>query len=96
MEKEALICQLKELRPYALDSYKADLKGIFGSWARNEQTASSDLDILVHFQSGATLLDLSGLRIFLEEELHIRIDLVSENAISKDIQPYIYRDLVRI
>jgi predicted nucleotidyltransferase len=96
MEKEVLIYQLKELRPQALDSYKADLKGIFGSWARNEQTTSSDLDVLVYFQPGATLLDLSGLRIFLEEKLHIPIELVSENAINKDIRPYIYRDLVRI
>lgn len=32
--------------------------GVFGSYARNEQTKESDLDLLIDFNSKITLLDL--------------------------------------
>lgn len=96
MNRENLILQLKALQPIILEGYHAELRGIFGSWARNEQQTNSDLDVLVCFLPGATLLDLSGLRIYLEEELQIPIDLVSEKGVHKDIEPYIYKDLISI
>ena len=39
--------------------YKADIKGIFGSYARGEFSADSDLDLLVDFDDGAVSSILS-------------------------------------
>jgi uncharacterized protein len=41
--------------------------GVFGSFARGDATESSDIDFLVEFEQGRTLLDLSGLRLDLCE-----------------------------
>ena len=54
---------------------------IFGSIARGESGPESDLDLLVEFEPGRTLLDLSGLRLDLEEELGRPVDVVTPNGL---------------
>lgn len=76
--------------------YRADLRGIFGSWARGEAQADSDVDVLVEFQKGATLLDLAGLGDFLEERLRRKVDVVSQRAIRDEIRSRVYRDLLPV
>jgi predicted nucleotidyltransferase len=56
---------------------------VFGSFARNEQRARSDVDLLVDLPKGATLLDQAGLIIELEESLHRRVDVLTYGGISR-------------
>jgi len=56
--------------------------GIFGSYARNEETENSDIDILVKFKKGITLLQLIRLENELSEKLGIKVDLVTEGAVT--------------
>jgi predicted nucleotidyltransferase len=67
--------------------------GIFGSYARNEQTADSDLDILVSFDKILTLIDLSRITNELSEKLNIKIDLVTQKSLHPKLKPYIEKDL---
>ena len=46
--------------------YRTEIKGIFGSYARGDFHADSDLNLLVDFDEGANLFDLVGLQQFLE------------------------------
>jgi uncharacterized protein len=50
---------------------------VFGSVARGEASEQSDVDILVDALPGATLLDIGGLLIDLEELLQARVDLMT-------------------
>jgi predicted nucleotidyltransferase len=68
--------------------------GIFGSYAREEHTPESDLDILVKFRNGITLLQLIRLENELSEKLGVKVDLVTEGAITnKKLRNYIQKDL---
>jgi uncharacterized protein len=49
---------------------------VFGSVARGEATADSDVDLLVELEPGRTALDLSELILDLEEMLERRVDVV--------------------
>ena len=62
---------------------------IFGSAARGEALPASDLDLLVSFEAGRTLLDLIGLKHDLEELIDRPVDVVTDRALS----PYL-RDRV--
>ena len=62
-------------------SNKAEDVRVFGSIARGEDRPDSDIDILVRFQNGASLLDQSSLAIELEELLGVHVDLVSEGGL---------------
>lgn len=50
---------------------------IFGSTAAGDDRPGSDLDLLVEFEPGATLLDEAALSLELEELLGIHVDVVS-------------------
>ena len=67
--------------------------GIFGSYARNEDTPQSDIDILVDFRDQVTLFDLGGMKVDLSEMLNRPIDIVTERGINSRIKESIYRDL---
>jgi len=55
---------------------------IFGSYARGEQKETSDLDVIVEFEKRKSLLELVGIEQELEDNLGIKIDLLTEASIS--------------
>ena len=65
---------------------------IFGSVARGEARPDSDIDILVDFEKGATLFDLSGLTEKLRELLHFKIDLGDPKSLKPHVQPSVAKD----
>jgi predicted nucleotidyltransferase len=54
---------------------------IFGSVARGEITETSDLDLLVRFEPGRSLMDHGMLIEELQELLDVKVDVVSEGAL---------------
>jgi len=67
--------------------------GVFGSYAREEDTPQSDIDILVDFSEPVTLFDLGGIKYDLSDILNRPVDIVTERSVNKRIREYIYRDL---
>jgi predicted nucleotidyltransferase len=67
---------------------------VFGSVARGESHAGSDLDLLVEMEQGRTLLDLVGLWQDLEEALGRRVDVVSEGGLSPHLRERILSEAV--
>lgn len=96
MTKDQVLKTLQHLKKEISKNYKAEIQGIFGSYAREDQNLDSDVDILVKFQQGATLLDLARLSRFLEDKLQLKVDIVSERALRKEIESEIYKDLVLV
>ena len=94
MSQVELIGTLVGLKEEARRLYKAELKGLFGSHARGEARADSDVDVLVYFREGATLLDLAGLGDFLEEKLQRKVDVVSQRGVREEIRESVYSDMV--
>ena len=87
---------LENLKEEIRRRYRADVIGIFGSYARGEQSEKSDIDILVRFHEDATLFDFVGLSIFLEEKLGIRVDVVPQDTIRKEIRDRIMGEVVPV
>lgn len=96
MIKNKILKTLESLKPEVRRKYKAELKGIFGSYSRGEEKKNSDLDVLVEFLDGATLFDLAGLGNFLEKKLGCKVDVVSQRALREEIKPYVYEDLIAL
>lgn len=65
---------------------------VFGSVARGETTKNSDVDILVQLAKGKSLLDLVGLKLDLEDELGVDVDVVSYGGISKFLRDIILKE----
>ena len=54
---------------------------VFGSVARGKADLDSDIDLLVDFEPGASLLDHIGLFQDLEDLLGVGVDVVARNAL---------------
>ena len=67
--------------------------GLFGSVARNEETSSSYIDILFSLQNPIGLFTLSDLQFELEQKLHKKVDLVSENGLNKFIKERVLKEV---
>lgn len=69
---------------------------IFGSYARGEATAESDLDVLLSREPGSrmTLFDLGHYQEDLENALGLSVDLGT--AVSEYVRPYIAPDLITL
>ena len=77
------------LKPYGLERV-----GIFGSYARSEETSGSDIDILVKFRETLSLLDLAKIHRELSQILGKDVDLITEGSVKNErLKKYIYNDL---
>lgn len=77
-----------------LSSYKPKMIGIFGSFARHQETANSDIDLLVKFKDSPSLLQLIKIENELSKKLGFKVDLITEGAIKNQrIKKNIKREL---
>lgn len=65
---------------------------VFGSMARGEAGADSDIDLLVSLPPGYTLLKLSGLVRSLRELLGYPVEVASANHLREEMRDSILRD----
>ncbi len=70
--------------------------GIFGSFARGEAAARSDIDILVEFRGSKSLLDLATLEMELEKRMHRKADVLTYASIHPLLRKRILEEEVRI
>lgn len=74
----------------------ADFVALFGSFARGEETSTSDIDVLVNFAKPISLFDHAGIELDLEKKTGRKIDLVTRGAAAKHLYPYIASDLITV
>jgi len=69
---------------------------VFGSVARKEADAGSDVDFLVDMEPGRSLLDVGGLQMELESLLGCRVDVVTERGLKSRIRERVLREAVPV
>lgn len=77
--------RLKDLKPILASKFNVERIGYFGSYADKSQTENSDLDILVEF-SKPVGWEFFTLEKFLEDNLGLKIDLVTKNALKEQLK----------
>lgn len=88
--------KLKSIKPHLQAKYPLKAIGLFGSYARDEASSNSDIDILVEFNAsiGWEIMDLT---LELDELFGQEVDLITQKAIQgKQIEKFIFKDLVYV
>jgi len=85
--------KLNNQLPFLKDKYHVKKVGIFGSFARGEQSKGSDIDILVEFDSPIGFFDFIRLENFLSDTLQTKVDLVSKKALKPTIKKSILKEV---
>jgi uncharacterized protein len=69
---------------------------VFGSVARGEETAESDVDLLVDLPEGASLFTIARLQRELEEILGARVEIVPASDLKPGVKANVEQDLVAL
>jgi predicted nucleotidyltransferase len=69
---------------------------VFGSVARGDADAASDVDFLVDFEPGRSLFDLAGLLVDLEDLLGHPVDVVTEPGLKARIRQRVLAEAVAV
>jgi uncharacterized protein len=76
------------------DRHGAHNVRVFGSVARGEAVAGSDLDLVVDFEPGRSLMDHGELIMDLEAVLGCRVDVISARGLGDRIRERVLADAV--
>ena len=69
---------------------------LFSSFARDQATDDSDVDILVRFDKPATSDAFFGTQFYLEDLLGRPVDLATNRDLRVEIRPYVEREIVNV
>jgi uncharacterized protein len=94
--REEVLVKLAASRP-ELDGFHVTSLSIFGSMARDEASAGSDVDVLVEFDPDAVigLFEFVRLQRYLTQLLGRRVDLATPDALHKALRASILSEAIR-
>jgi uncharacterized protein len=81
----------EEIEGFGVESLR-----LFGSVARGEASADSDVDLLVRFRETPTFSGYMKLRIYLEDLLGTKVDLITESGLREAVRPFVEKDAIRV
>ena len=96
MNREYILDTLRAHKPELAERFGVSGLALFGSYARDQATELSDVDILVSFDCPATSKSFFGVQFYLEDLLGRKIDLVTDKALRSEFRPYVERECLHV
>lgn len=94
---EEIVEYLKRNKGVLYNKFGVTRMGIFGSFVRDEQTGSSDIDIIVEIEKGRkNIHSFLQLKRFLEKELEKKIDLGFEHSLKPIVRDKIREQIIYV
>ena len=92
--KDEILQVLKEEFPLLKEKFGVRRIGLFGSYAKREETEGSDIDLLVEFERPIGFFKFIELENYLSEKLGFKVDLVTPDALKPRIKPYVMKEVI--
>jgi predicted nucleotidyltransferase len=96
MTRDEALTVLAKLKPQLQKQFGVSELALFGSAARDELHPDSDIDVLVKFDAVASSSRYFGVQFAIEDAIGMPVDLVTENALRRELRPYVERDRIRV
>lgn len=94
--KKLDIGEVKQKIVLILKRHQVSRAAIFGSQVTGGATENSDLDILVEFEGNKSLLDLVALKLDLEDEVNMKVDVLTYRSLHPLIKDRVLKEEVRV
>ncbi|PSB27057.1 nucleotidyltransferase family protein [Stenomitos frigidus] len=85
---------LLDRKSWLFETYQITELGIFGSYARGQQTQESDVDVLIDYEQAPTLFELVNLRDFLADLIGLPVDVVTKNGLKPRIRDRVLSEVI--
>jgi uncharacterized protein len=94
--RQDILDSLKKLKSEVSREYSVKTIGVFGSVARDEQTGTSDIDLLVEFSKPVGFVTFMRLEHFLSERLGNQVDLVTSDSLKPVIRQDVLAEVIYV
>ena len=94
--RSKILALLAERRQEIVTRFGVKRVALFGSAARDELNATSDVDVLVEFEGPTTAAAYMDLKFYLEDLLGRTVDLVTDKALRKELRPHVEKEMIRV
>ena len=92
--RDDILTTLRALRDELNTRFRVREISLFGSVVHEKETSSSDIDLLVDFDEQASLFDLVGLGIYLEETFDRKVDVVPRESLRPEIRDVVLAEAI--
>jgi predicted nucleotidyltransferase len=96
MKKSDVIRILKRQSKELEENFSVASLSLFGSVARDEASAGSDVDLLVEFSKPVGLFQFIELQQRLEELLECKVDLGTPRSLKPRIKEHVLQEAIRV
>ena len=96
MNRDEVLETLRKHKQVLRERYDVTGLALYGSFARNQATPESDVDILVRFGGPATSRSYFGTLFYIEDLLGRRIDLVTDKALRAEFRPFVEQEALYV
>ena len=96
MKRDEIIRILQAQREELMSRFGILSLSLFGSVVRDEARVTSDVDVLVEFPAPPTFDQYMGLKLYLEDLLQRKVDLVTRRALKERVRPYVEKEALRV
>ena len=96
MNRDEVLDLLRAHKPVLAERFGVTSLALFGSFARDEATDKSDVDILIAFQDPATSKTYFGTQFYIEDLLGRAVDLVTEQSLRPEFRPSVGKEALRV
>lgn len=94
---DQIVEYLKKNKRFLYDRFGVTRMGIFGSFVRGDQVASSDIDMIVDIEKARkNIHSLLQLKRYLEKELEKKIDLGFEHSLKPILRDKIKKQVIYV
>jgi uncharacterized protein len=96
MERDNIIQKINSEMPNLREKYQVEKLGVFGSVVRGDNTAESDVDILVEFSAPVGFFHFIRLENYLTQILGKKVDLISLKALKAVIKEDVLKEAIYV
>ena len=96
MNRDEVLATLRQHKQALREQFDVTGLALYGSFARDQADAESDVDILVRFDGPATSRSYFGTLFYIEDLLGRRVDLVTDKALRPELRPFVEQEALDV
>ena len=96
MNRDQVIETLQSHRQTLAERFGVTSLALFGSFARDQATEASDIDILAEFESAPSWRLYFGAQAYLQDVLGRPVDLATIAEVREEMRPYVAKDAINV
>ena len=96
MNRDEVLAALRQHKQVLRERFDVTGLALYGSFARDQADADSDVDILVRFDGPATSRSYFGTMFYIEDLLGRRVDLVTDKALRPELRPFVEQEALDV